>query len=103
IDRRLEPPFLDDDPARPWANTRQKTFLMMQERDYTAKAPTRRLTDIMTFVSFAEVRQQRLDEREVDVMSSILGELEQTEPTLVREIHALRARLLALGAKPTQG
>lgn len=96
IDRRLEPPYVDNAPNSSWTKTREKTFAMMDEPDYSTKQACRRALDIETALSFLEFRGECLQPNEETSLAKALEELKLISD-LSDDIQSLRARIHRLG------
>lgn len=78
LDRSKDPPYLDDDPSRSWANTKLRMLQFMAAPDYHSRVPVgRRTLDLYTFYDLCLFRNESvfLDD-ETSVLSGVLRVLE---------------------------
>ena len=80
LDRRIDPPFRDTDPAVPWARSRQAKLTFMSDGSYgEAVRPQRRAVDLYTLLDFSLFRGEVMDSHGSAVVASVLAGLYESD------------------------
>lgn len=95
IDRRAQPPFIDEDRQRSWGRTRERSIAFMSEPGYPLTvAPQRRFLDLYLLYDYAIWRGESLSAGDARVAGATLAALWR-EPTIegsfLQELQAMHA------------
>lgn len=76
IDRKAEPPYVDEDRRRGWGRTRERSVTLMSETKYrSAVAPQRRFLDLYLLYDYAIWREEELSAADARVAKATLTDL----------------------------
>jgi hypothetical protein len=95
IDRRAEPPYVDDDPRRSWGRTRERSIALMSASGYCdAVAAQRRYLDLYLLYEYALWRGETLSGADARVARDALQGLWEApgiDETLLHDLEAMHA------------
>ncbi len=98
LDRSKDPPYLDDDPSRSWANTKLRTLQFMAEPSYHTRVPLgRRIIDLYTFYDFCIFRsEQILPDEENILATNVLGilEIEIKDKVIIKRLQEMHQQVV---------
>jgi hypothetical protein len=95
IDRRAQPPYVDEDEQRSWGRTRERSIALMSEPGYqTSVAAQRRYLDLYLLYDYAIWRGETLpadDARVADTTLTALWQESTIDGSLLHELQAMHA------------
>ena len=102
IDRRAQPPYVDEDRGRGWGRTRERSTAFMSEPGYRhTVAPQRRYLDLYLLYDYAIWRGESLSAGDSRVAESTLRALWR-EPTEGSFLQELQVGKVSTGSPPTR-